>query len=130
VTPDPWLPDAPSRRFFAELRARRLATTRCRACRRLWYPPRAWCPGCLAEDLDWERLSGRGRLVAFTTQETALRFRAPEVIGLVELEEGVRLLTAVAGRYEELAVGEEVTVEFVEVEPGLVLHRFVPGRRA
>ena len=119
--------DRVAERFFAELRGRRLATTRCRACGSLRFPPRAWCPGCLAEDLEWVALSGRGRLAAFTTQETALRFAAPEVIGLVDLDEGVRVLSAIAGRYEDLSIGDAVSVEFIEVEPGLVLHRFALG---
>jgi len=117
-------PDRVSERFFAELRGRRLATTRCRGCGSLRFPPRAWCPGCLSEDLEWVTLSGRGRLAAFTTQETAFRFAAPDVIGLVDLDEGVRVLSAIDGRYEDLSIGEAVSVEFIEVEPGLVLHRF------
>ena len=116
--------DAVAERFFEELRARRLATTRCRACGDLRFPPRAWCPACLSEDLEWVTLSGRGRLIGFSTQETAIRFAAPDVIGLVDLEEGVRLLTHVAGRYEDLKTGDDVEVGYVEVEPGVVLHRF------
>jgi uncharacterized OB-fold protein len=118
--------DAVSKRFYDELRDRRLATTKCSGCGSLRFPPRAWCPDCMSEDMEWVTLSGRGRLAAFSTQETAVRFRAPDVIGLVDLEEGVRLLSHIAGRYEDLSIGDAVTVDFVEVEPGLVLHRFVP----
>src|SRR5213593_832059 len=117
--------DAAAVRFFAELRERRLATTRCRACGSLRFPPRAWCPDCLSEDLEWRTLSGHGRLVAFSTQEMSIRFRAPDVIELVDLDEGVRVLTHVAGGYEDLSIGDRVSVDFVEVEPGLVVHRFV-----
>ncbi len=116
--------DAVARRFFAELRERRLCTTRCRACGTLRFPPRLWCPDCLSEELEWVALSGRGRLVAFSTQETAIRFRAPDVLGLVDLEEGVRILSLIAGAYQELAIGDEATVDFFELEPGTTLHRF------
>jgi uncharacterized OB-fold protein len=118
--------DAIADRFFTELRGRRLMTTRCRACGSLRFPPRAWCPDCLSEDLEWVELSGRGRLAAFSTQETAIRFRAPDVIGLVDLDDGVRVLSHIAGRYEDLSIGDAVSVDFVEVEPGLVLHSFMP----
>jgi hypothetical protein len=120
-------PDHVSERFYAELREHRITTTRCRGCGSLRFPPRAWCPDCLSEDLEWMTLSGRGRLAAFTTQETAFRFRAPEVIGLVDLDEGVRILSAIVGSYDELSIGDAVEVEFLEVEPGLVLHRFTPS---
>jgi uncharacterized OB-fold protein len=115
--------DAAAVRFFEELRARRLATTRCP--QHGWlYPPRLWCPSCLREDLEWAELLGRGTLIAFSTQETAVRFAAPHVIGLVDLDEGVRLLSNIAGSYEELASGARVRVDFVEID-GDVLHRFV-----
>lgn len=119
--------DAVAEHFFAELREHRLTTTRCRACDSLRFPPRPWCPDCLSEDLEWVGLSGRGRLAAFSTQETGLRFRVPDVIGLVDLEEGIRVFSHIAGRHEDLRIGAAVTVEFITVEPDLVLHRFVVG---
>jgi uncharacterized OB-fold protein len=116
--------DAAAARFFAELAAHRLATTRCPDHGWL-YPPRMWCPVCTREDLEWTELSGHGTLAAFSTQETALRFATPAVIGLVDLDEGVRLLSHIAGRYEDLRLGQDVRVDFVEVDD-MVLHRFVP----
>jgi uncharacterized OB-fold protein len=116
--------DAAAARFFEELGAGRLATTRCPDHGWL-YPPRLWCPACLREDLEWAELSGHGTLGAFSTQETALRFAAPAVIGLVDLDEGVRMLSHIAGRYEELRLGQRVRVDFQEID-GMTLHRFVP----
>lgn len=116
--------DRAARRFFEELNARRLATTRCPDDGWL-YPPRPWCPRCLREDLEWAELSGLGTLAAFSTQETAVRFRAPDVIGLVDLDEGVRLLTHVAGRYEDLAIGMRVRLRWIDVD-GQTLHSFAP----
>ena len=117
-------PDRISERFYAELRESRLSTTKCNACGSLRFPPRAWCPDCLGEDLGWVALSGNGTLAAFSTQETAIRFRAPDVIGLVDLDEGVRVLSHIVGDYEDLSIGQRVTVDFFEAEPGLTLHRF------
>lgn len=116
--------DRAARRFFEECAARRLATTRCPDDGWL-YPPRLWCPRCLREDLEWAELSGRGTLAAFSTQETAVRFRAPEVIGLVDLDEGARILTHVAGAYEDLSIGIRVRLEWLERD-GQILHSFRP----
>ena len=118
--------DATSARFFDLLRERRLCTTRCRDCGILASPPRAWCHACLSTELEWVDLSGRGTLVAYSTQETGFRFRAPDVIGLVDLEEGVRVLSRIDAAYDDLSIGLPLTVDFVEVEPGLVLHQFRP----
>jgi hypothetical protein len=115
--------DAAAARFFGALNERRLETTRCPEHGWL-YPPRLWCPVCMREDLPWEELSGRGRLVAFSTQETSVRFRAPDVIGLVDLDEGVRVLSHIAGRYEDLALGQRVRVDFIEMD-GQTLHQFL-----
>ena len=119
-------PDGAARQFFEHLNHRQLMTTRCRSCGTLHYPPRAWCPNCLEDDLEWIELSGRGELAAFSTQEQGLRFRAPDVLGLVDLEEGVRILSLIAAPYEELRIGQPLRVEFFEVQPGEVLHRFRP----
>lgn len=120
--------DPVSTRFFSLLAERRLCTTRCRACGTLAFPPRAWCHVCTSDALDWVDLSGRGTLAAFSTQETAVRFRAPDVIGLVDLAEGVRVLSRIAAPYEDLSLGQPLAVDFFEAEPGLVLHQFRPAR--
>ena len=119
-------PDAAALHFFERLRQRRLSTTRCRICGTLAFPPRVWCPVCLAEELDWVDLAGRGTVVAFSTQERGLRFNAPDVLGLVNLDEGVRLLSRLAAPLEDLRIGMVVTVDFLEVAPGEVLHQFSP----
>jgi uncharacterized OB-fold protein len=118
--------DAVSARHFELLASRRLCTTRCRSCGVLAFPPRAWCHACTSEDLEWVDLSGRGTLAAFSTQESGYRFRAPDVIGLVDLAEGVRLLSRIAASYDALEIGQAVKVDYVEAEPGLILHQFVP----
>jgi hypothetical protein len=126
--PEIELPDEAARAFFAALAERRLTTTRCRACGTVAFPPRVWCHSCLSEDLEWIALSGRGTLAAFSTQEQGLRFAAPDVLGLVDLAEGVRLLSRIDASYESLRIGEPVVLGFVEAAPGLVLHQFAPER--
>jgi uncharacterized OB-fold protein len=39
---------------------------RCIACAKLLYPPPPRCPHCLGTQFDWQRLSGRGHIVAWT----------------------------------------------------------------
>jgi uncharacterized OB-fold protein len=103
-----------AREFYRRLAERRPATTRCEPCRRSDFPPRERCPQCGSEEA-WVELPPEGRLHAFTTQETALRFRAPAVLALAELGEVV-VPGIVERPYEELAVGDRLRVE-VRDEP-------------
>ena len=119
--------DAAAREFQRRLTEEgRLATTRCQSCERTCFPPRELCPACGGAQT-WVELPTSGRLYAFTTQDTALRFRAPAVLALVELGEVVVPGIAEAP-YDELRIGEEVEVELrPEPETGLTLLGFRPS---
>lgn len=116
--------DPAAREFYRRLREdQTLATTRCETCDRTSFPPRLRCPGC-GEALTWVELPRGGRLHAFTTQETSLRFRAPAVLALAEVGDVV-LPGIVDAPYESLTIGQEVRIELCE-EPdsGLTLLAF------
>jgi uncharacterized OB-fold protein len=115
--------DPLGREFYRRLEAGELATTRCDACRRSMFPPLARCPTC-GDHTEWLELPRSGRLYAFTTQETGLRFTAPVVLALVELGE-VTLPAISRTPFEQLTLGQEVTVKpFAEPEVGLTLLSF------
>lgn len=106
-----------------------IATTRCDRCERASFPPLEHCPGC-GEPTEWIELPRSGRLYAFTTQETALRFRAPVVLALVELGE-VTVPAIAELPYNELRIGQGVSLEPApEPETGLTVLRAVSGRSA
>ena len=118
--------DVAGHEFYRRLAEGRPATTRCESCARTGFPPRLRCSGCGGRQ-SWVELPGQGRLYAFTTQETALRFRAPAVLALAELGEVVVPGIALAA-YSELRIGQEVSVEpRPEPETGLTLLAFRPA---
>ena len=116
-----------SRRFYELLSQRQFQSTRCLSCGRLAFPPRNFCPACFQTKLAWMDLPRRGTLYAFTQQERSVRFGKPDVIGIVELAGGIRLLTRVDGKFESLRLGQAVELDFLELAPGLVLHQFRPA---
>jgi uncharacterized OB-fold protein len=94
-----------------------LTLPRCRACGRLHYPPPPRCVECLTETLEWTRLSGRGRLVGWTTIHSGLArgFDAPFTIGEIELAEQKGLVIAallVDLRSEPLRLGQSFVARF------------------
>jgi uncharacterized OB-fold protein len=113
--------DGAAQEFYRRLiEDRQIATTRCEQCDTTHFPPRPTCPRC-GEPTIWIELPRHGHLYAFTTQETAVRFAAPAVLVLVQLSE-VRLPAVSSTPYDELAIGQEVSVDLIdEPETGLTL---------
>ena len=73
--------------------------------------------------------SGRGTVHSFVVAHhpPIPPFEYPNVIALVELEEGTRLVSQLAGvGPDDVRIGMPVQVEFEQVDEDLVLHRFRP----
>jgi uncharacterized protein len=117
-------------RFFEELHAGRLTTTRCRKDGELHWPPRVVCPHCHGEELEWVTLPLTGRLYAYSAllagAPLGMETELPIVMGLADLDgEPVRLFGRIVGAaWTELAVGQAVRVEPFELEDGRVFYRF------
>jgi uncharacterized OB-fold protein len=98
-----------AREFYDRLAEHgRPSTTRCGDCDDTSFPPRERCPRCGSAQ-EWLALAHEGRLHAFTTQEGALRFRAPMVLALAEVGDVV-LPGIVDAPFESLWIGAPVRV--------------------
>jgi uncharacterized OB-fold protein len=107
---------------FAEgLAGGRIMATRCNGCGHVEFPPRADCPGCGARGFEWVNISGRGRLVTYTTihaAPTGFGDRTPYTIGVIDLEEGGRLLSWIQDTpEEEIVVGMPLQAHVERLEP-------------
>jgi hypothetical protein len=133
TTPDKVLPDitpemAP---FFAAARRRELVVQRCRGCGAYRFPARDICSRCLAREASWERVSGRGTIFSFAIMHQAYHpaFEVPYAVVVVELEEGVRMLSNVVDcPLSELTIGMPVEVVFEELTAEVTLPKFRPRR--
>ncbi len=84
--------------FWGVLNEGRFETTRCDDCGRPSFPPKPFCPHCWSRNVAWIELSGRGKLYAQTVVHAApsvFRDEAPYRVGIVDLEEGVRIATRI-----------------------------------
>lgn len=130
ASPSPWpIRDADTDPFWEGVERGQLLLQRCGRCGRHQYYPRAVCSHCSADDLAWVPTEGRGTLYSFTVSRRApypqFADRVPYVVGLVDLDEGPRMLANVVGTEpEELAIGDPMTVAFIEVDDGVVLPAF------
>jgi uncharacterized OB-fold protein len=84
--------------FWDAIAQGRLETTICDDCEKLTFPPKTFCPHCWSTRTHWTALSGRGRLYSQTVIHAApaiFRDEAPYRVGIVDLEEGLRIATRV-----------------------------------
>jgi uncharacterized protein len=110
----------------------RLVAQRCAECGRLRHPPRPMCPHCRSLDVELVELSGRGTLYSYALlhhpQHPA--FEYPVVAALVDLEEGIRLVSNLVGvGPDDIRIGMPLWAEFVETEGGHLIPVFqaAPG---
>jgi uncharacterized OB-fold protein len=105
-----------------------LRIQRCDACSRAVFYPRSLCPHCYSEKLSWIVAIGRGTIYSYTVAHQAFgAFAAdvPFVIAIVELEEGVRMMSRVIDApRERIAIGARVQVTFEKAGEDLTLPYF------
>ncbi|MFM1859130.1 MAG: hypothetical protein RL133_630 [Pseudomonadota bacterium] len=107
-------------RFFWDGAAQgRLLVQRCKQCNTLRHPPGPACPEC--HSLEWDSLqaSGRGTLYSYVVMHypEVPPFAYPNPIGLIELEEGTRLIAGLKGfDPQKHPIGTPVQVQFETVE--------------
>jgi uncharacterized OB-fold protein/acyl dehydratase len=117
--------------FFEGAKQGKLLIQHCVSCGRLRHPPRPMCDVCHSLEWDTVEASGRGVVYSFVVNHhpQVPAFDYPLVVGLVELEEGTRLVSNVVGvEPAAVHVGMPVEVEFVAFDPELTLPQFHPVR--
>ena len=117
--------------FWAGLAEERVRLQRCDGCGAWVHYPRSRCPHCLSDRLAWHDVSGHGTILTFTVarQPTARPFadESPQLLAVVELDEGVRMTTTIVGvEPEAVAVGLLVVPVFDHGTDGVTLLRFRP----
>lgn len=103
--------------FYEYLAAGRLVTTACKSCRRLDWPPRGFCPDCVADVFDWVDLPLEGVIHAHTVQETGVPagFASPLVFAMVKIAD-LRIFAPIVGAEASvLTVGSRVRFKPVRV---------------
>ncbi len=115
--------------YWAAARQGQLVIQRCGDCGEHCFYPRLVCPACMSDALRWVPCSGRATVYSWTEVRRAPGAFAddvPYVVGLVELEEGPRMLTWIRSeRPEAVRIGMGVKVAFEPVSDDITLPVFV-----
>ncbi|HEX2172107.1 MAG TPA: Zn-ribbon domain-containing OB-fold protein [Dehalococcoidia bacterium] len=120
-----------TRPFWEAAKRHELLIQRCSACGRYVFYPRPICDNCLSPDLQWTRVSGKGRVYSYTVirQAASKRFApdVPYLFAIVELAEGPRMATNLVDcPLERARVGLPVEVFFDDVTDEYALVKFRP----
>lgn len=129
TAPEPTPHTAP---FWEATRARRLVLQWCAACDEpVWYP-REVCPRCGGTEHEWRESSGAGEVYAVTVMHRAgvpqMADRVPYTVALVELDDGVRMMSNVVGCPPgDVTVGMRVRCTWEPLDDGRHLPQFEPA---
>ena len=107
---------AVSKTFWEGLDRGEFLLQTCTGCARINFPPRAVCPNCHCTEFYWHGASGRAVLYSRTrvlSSPPLYGLLTPFTIGVIDLEENVRLLTRLLPGPGALAIGD--TCELVVV---------------
>ncbi|RFO96001.1 DNA-binding protein [Rhodoferax lacus] len=118
-----------TRFFWDGVRQGQLLIQRCKACASLRHPPGPVCPTCHSFEWDTLQASGRGTVYSFVVMHypEVAPFEHPNLIALIELEEGTRLVAQLLGiAPDAVQIGQAVQVEFNTFDGDLVLAQFRP----
>lgn len=109
----------PTADYDAHLQQGRFVVQRCAACRRHIFTPRVLCPHCGDDRLGWVEPSGRGVVYAVTVVERSAEKGGPFNVVLVDLEEGVRLMSRIVDLpHGEVSIGMLVMAGVVPAGKG------------
>jgi uncharacterized OB-fold protein len=112
------------------LKEGKLMGSRCKNCGALGLPPRPICVSCFSSEMEWVQFKGAGKLAAFTSIVVAPPFMAkegfnknnPYVVGVVELEEGAKIVGRITGveakKPDGIQVGTPLKAEFIHTGQG------------
>ncbi len=122
--PSPW-----SKPFWDGCRNGKLLIQRCGECGRHIFYPKLFCPFCLSRDVQWVESTGRGKIYSYTVvcayQPTPFSADVPYVVAIIDLDEGVRMMSNVIGcAPEEVRCDLPVQVVFEKVTDDFTLPKF------
>ncbi|MGI9475081.1 MAG: Zn-ribbon domain-containing OB-fold protein [Hyphomicrobiaceae bacterium] len=87
-------PTPETQHYWDGAREGELRIQACNSCSEYYFPPRQFCPKCGSRDVKVVKASGKGRLYSYIINHLpSPGYTPPFTVAIVELEEGVRLMS-------------------------------------
>ena len=124
MTPNPRIPtpEGLNAEFYAQAQGGVLHLQECSDCGLVRHPPRYHCSACASPRYRWSPSTGRGQLYSWTVThmpyDRGWADEIPYVTGVIELDEGVRLVGSVEGlSVGDLRIGLPLTTRLTPYGP-------------
>ncbi len=122
----PW-----SEAFWEGTKQHKLLIQECKDCNAKIFYPRKFCPECWSANMSWNEASGKGQIFTYTVTMSGVEEKfaddLPFVLALVDLEEGVRIMTNIVNcKPEEVKIGMDVKVVFEDVTDEVTIPKWEP----
>lgn len=122
----PW-----SKPFWDGCKKEELLIQKCQDCQKVIFYPKIFCPDCLSSNLEWIKASGKGKIYSYMAvysyQPTEFEEDLPYVVAIIDLEEGVRMMSNIIGcNPEDVHCDMNIEVTFDHVTEDFCLPKFKP----
>lgn len=117
-----------TRFFWDGLKEGKLLIQHCKSCDKLQHPPGPVCSNCQSFDLDSVESTGKGSLYSFVVMHypEVPPFEYPNPIGLVELDEGTRIIAGLV-ECDHIEIGQPLELVINTFDGDLTLPQFRPA---
>ena len=119
--------DTDSQVFWEGVQNHELKLQHCDDCQDYIFYPRLLCPNCFSDNLTWRNTSGKGVIHSYTVVHKAMppfNEETPYVVGIIELQEGVRMMSRIEGERSEIEIEKPVSVVYKQVDEETTLPYF------
>ena len=112
--------------YFQAAAEGKLLLKKCNECGEVHHYPRALCPFCWSQKVEWVQAKGTGEI--YTYSITRRGGPVPYCIAYVTLDEGPRMLTNIVDcDLDSIKIGQRVKVTFKKTEGGASVPCFAPA---
>jgi uncharacterized OB-fold protein len=112
--------------YFDAAAQGKLMLKKCNDCGEVHHYPRALCPFCWSDRVEWLQAKGTGSI--YTYSVTRRGAPAPYCIAYVTLDEGPKMMTNIVDcDLDAIRIGQKVKVVFKKSENGTSVPMFTPA---
>jgi hypothetical protein len=115
--------------FIEFLEKGKLAGTRCKGCGMSYFPPRMDCFHCLSSEMEWSEITGKGKLISYSTLHyapTGFEADLPYTTALIEFENKMKVFGRLSKEIKEseMTIGMELKYSIVKLPNHRIIYEF------